>query len=264
MIEAISPEHGRMKDAATAAASMSYRPQIQTVAPVRPQADLVKSIGYSTNADAFRGSSPDLQALLDALLTNFGTDHDLVESDTRDFETGTEVRENNQGSREAASSLNETANRGQDTVRLDNRLEEQRTLRESQSEANDAAQIHSATENQLSNVESDVDHAEGLWDRAQDATDQANSNRSNPGGEPTSDEQKLKRSADLFTQKAAAAESAARLHRIMVQKVLRNAVAGLEKDREQKSDLESLRELEKDTAFVDRLREMNQLLRSRI
>ena len=109
MIEAISSEHGQLKDAATAAAAANYLPTIQRSPQVRPDPDLVKSIGFSTNADAFRGSSPDLQSLLDSLLANFGTEHDLRDGEAKSLETNSRIRENNDGSREAVNSLQNTS-----------------------------------------------------------------------------------------------------------------------------------------------------------
>jgi hypothetical protein len=257
MIETISPEHQRLKDAATVAAAANFRAPVRTLNPVKPDPALVRSIGLATNADAFRGSSPDLQSLLDALLTNFGNEHDLVEGDTRDFDTNAEIRENNDGSRESVDSLQNTASQGEDTVRLDREVEDQRTKFQDKPtvENTDTEQLQGAAENRLGEAETDVDQAESLSSRAQEA-----STRENAG---TSDDEKRKRSAELFEQKAAAAESAARVHRVMVQKVLQKVETQLENERTKRQEQPALGQLENDPEFAARLREMHQLLRER-
>ena len=253
MIEAISSEQGRLKDAATAAAAANYLPPMLRSPQVRPDPELVKSIGFSTNADAFRGSSPDLQSLLDALLSNFGNEYDLVDGQAKDLETNSRIRENNDGSREAVGSLQNTSREGEDTVRLDSEVEDQRTkFQEKPADANSEPLVSTA-EHRLSAAESALDEAESLSARAQE-TDHNN------GQASPSDEDKLKRSADLFQQKSAAAESAARLHRVMVEKVRRRADEQRQKEQEEKREREALKTLEGDTAFAERLRAMHQLL----
>ena len=255
MIEAISSEHGQLKDAATAAAAANYVPPIQRSPQVRPDPDLVKSIGFSTNADAFRGSSPDLQSLLDSLLANFGTEHDLVEGEAKSLETNSRIRENNDGSREAVDSLQSTTRRGEETVQLDREVEDQRTKFQNNPAETNSEPLVGTAEHRLSAAESDLDQAESLSARAQSGTDKV-------GEASTTDEGKLKRSAQLFQQKAAAAESAARLHRVMVEKVRRRADEQRQKEQEQKREREALQNLEGDTAFAQRLKAMHQVLQS--
>lgn len=255
MIEAITSEQGRLKDAATAAAAANYLPPIQRSPQVRPDPDLVKSIGFATDADAFRGSSPDLQSLLDSLLANFGTEHDLHDGEAKDLETNYRIRENNDGSREAVDSLQNTSRHGEETVQLDREVEDQRTkFQNKPAEANSEPLVGTA-EHRLSAAESDLNQAESLSTRAQSGGDMV-------GPSDASDEEKLQRSAELFQQKAAAAESAARLHRVMVEKVRRRADQQRLKEQEQKREREALRNLESDTAFSQRLKAMHELLQS--
>ncbi len=255
MIEAISSEHGQLRDAATAAAAANYLPPIQRSPQVRPDPDLVKSIGFSTNADAFRGSSPDLQSLLDSLLANFGTEHDLHDGEANDLETNSRIRDNNEGSREAVDSLQTTSRKGEETVQLDREVEDQRTKFQNKAAEANSEPLVGTAEHRLSAAESDLDQAESLSARAQSGADRA-------GETSTSDEDKLKRSADLFQQKAAAAESAARLHRVMVEKVRRRADEQRTKEQEQKREREALQSLEGDSAFAQRLKAMHQVLQS--
>lgn len=245
MIETITPEHGRLQEAALAAAAMNYRPISPPQAVVKPDPELVRGIGLSTNADAFRGASPDLQALLDALLNNFGHEQDLVEDDTHDAEVNAQVRENNQGSREAGSSLRETARRGNDTVRLDESLEEKQA-------APNLAQDESALH--LDMAERELTNADTLSSRAQDAVQRAHDGVREPGQGATRVEGKLNRSAEIFEQKAAAAESAARLHKIMIERLQAKA----------RKRLAEAPSVQIDPAFAERLREMNTLLQQRL
>jgi hypothetical protein len=259
MIETISPEQGRMRDAATAAAAANYRPTFRTLpAPVKPDPELIKGIGFSTNAGAFRGSSPDLQSLLDALLSNFGHEQDLVEGEAQDLETNSAIRENNDGSREAVNSVRSSARQGEETVQLDRELEDQRNKsRERTSlQDTDTERLHGTLESRLGRVESELGQAESLSTRAADAV-----GHSTPEGASRTDQQKRRRSAEIFEQKAAASESAARLHRIMIQKVLQKAQSRLEQEREDRRVSPTLTQLENDPEFAARLLEMNKILR---
>ena len=256
MIETISPEQGRMRDAATAAAAANYRPTFQSVAPVKPDPALVRGIGFSTNADAFRGSSPDLQSLLDALLTNFGHEHDVVEDEARDLRTRSGIKENNAGSREAVASLQDTNRRGEETVALDRELEAKRSKPRKNAAEGDS--LKTRAENRLNLAETEIGRAETLSSRAGDAVTSVE-----PTSEESADGQKLQRSAEVFDQKAAAAESAARLHRVMALKILRNAQAQLEETKnKEKSMVPS--PFENDPEFAARLGEMNRILREKL
>ena len=244
MIDTITLEQGRLHEAATAAAALHYRPITPPQPVVKPDAEWVKSIGLSTNADAFRGSSPDLQVLLDALLNNFGHDQDLVEDDSADRETNAQVRDNNRGSREANAALRETARQGSDTVRLDESLEDKQLS---------PSQAREESETRLETADRDVRDADILSLRAQNAVQRAHDGVSEPGRGATRAEGKLARSAEVFEQKAAAAESAARLHRIMVERIRAKA----------QRQLSEMPSVQLDPAFAQRLRQMNSLLKQR-
>ncbi|MFA7479864.1 MAG: hypothetical protein WC314_05110 [Vulcanimicrobiota bacterium] len=251
MIETISSEHGRLLE--TAAAAANYVPRFQPLSQLKPEPTLIRGIGLSTDADAFRGASPDLQSLLDALLSNFGNDHDLVESDAKNLETNSRIRDNNEGSREAVESLRDTAHQGSETVQLENQVKDQRDKFRGQPLEADSAPLANTAEHRLGAAEADLSQAESLWTRAQSASERV------PHSSP-SDQEKLQKSAELFQQKAAAAESAARLHMVMVEKVRRMADQQRTQEQEQKRELEALKSFEGDSAFAERLRELKQLL----
>jgi hypothetical protein len=140
-------------------------------------------------------------------------------------------------------------------VQLDREVEDQRTKFQNRPAEANSEPLLGTAEHRLSTAESDLDQAESLSARAQSGADKM-------GDAPASDEDKLKRSAELFQQKAAAAESAARLHRVMVEKVRRRADEQRQKEQEQKREREALRSLESDTAFAQRLQAMHEVLQS--
>lgn len=173
-----------------AAASHHYLPPVtfsQKSTPVKPEPELVRSIGLSADADAFRGSSPDLQSLLDSLLVNYGTESDLPEAEMGDSMT----RDNNEGSREAVEMLTDVASAGERTISLSGSVD--RANGRAQRE-----QLSQESEARARWADSDLKAAENLYSRAEDAADSQGSH-----------------AARLFHQKAAAAESSARLHQLM-------------------------------------------------
>lgn len=257
MIEAISSEEGRLRDAAVAAAAGNFRPLIPAVVQVKPDPEQVRAIG--TSADAFRGASPDLQSLLDALLTNFGNDHDLIEAQAKDSETEARIRDNNEGSREAVGLLSETVFEGEKTVQSDRRIDQRRTRFENgdlKVDDFDTAQLQDQAETRADEAESRFEEAEMLSSAAHDSAGKTETRCPGP------DADKLRRSAELREQKTAALESATRLHRIMLEKVVGKAREQAEKERVRKREQEALKLLESDSDFAARLREMNQMLQS--
>lgn len=217
MIETISTEKTSFRDLALAAAASNYQPPVgrtQQLNLVRPEADLIRSIGFSTDADAFRGSSPDLQSLLDSLLNNFGSDKDLPDSEASDPEVEADIRDNNQGSREAADSLLQTAQKGEQTISVEERFEARKEATEAPANKDlTVAELQSG----LSASDQDVSGSEHLTSKAQTAKTQA---ASKPNLKED-DQRNLQESSHRFEQKAAAAESATRLHRVMIERVLR-------------------------------------------
>lgn len=118
MIKEVSLEESRATLAGLQAAATAIQTAVPTQAPsvaeVWPDADTVRAIGRDADNDAFRGSSPDLQALLDSLLLDFGNRAEL----SGRAAASQEARENQAEAEEAVERLGNVVTASEEMLEL--------------------------------------------------------------------------------------------------------------------------------------------------
>ena len=253
MIVAISAQSNTEKLSTYQCASMATRPAPMTSLPSAEavKAGFIQEIGDRADAGIFGSSVFDLQALVGALVGNYGTESGLTLASAKTTEATTAIDLANQGSSQAAQALQQTGHR---VVQIDNHtrsFDKDLTKHEAEYGVSKAVGFQSEAEHEVHSAAAHSALAEGAKEQAQAFALTGK----------RSDRHLVVAAAEGFLQRTAARESAARLRRALAKVTVENAEVSLRKAQErqglqasqQKDEAVSLDRLRVDREFMERL-----------
>lgn len=236
--------------AARAIAAAAAFQQLGLPDPIRQRdvhttsAEAIREIGERADAGAYGRSAPDLQALIDGLVANYGNEFSNPEGSAKGCEAAGRVAQSAQGAGQATRGLQET---GYASHRL------ARQAQEFDWNANSPSVLKSGltgAQDELVQSQHEVGQAESQSAQAQREMDDAERftpvTQTGTPGELTCPELQAKHERDKrlvlaaaedFLRKAAARDSAGRLRRAMAQGNIENAEVKLAESQAQEAEL---------------------------
>lgn len=253
MIVAISPQTHNEKLLSHHCASMVSRPAPMNSLPGTEtvKAGFIQELGERADAGVFGSSVFDLQALVGALVGNYGSESGMTLASAKTTEASTAIESSSQGASVAAQALQQTGHR---VAQIDNHtrsFDKDLTKHEAEYGISQAGGFESQAEHEVQSAAAHSALAEGAKEQAGDFA---------TTGKP-SDRHLVLAAAEGFLQKSAAREAAARLRRALAKVTVQNAQVSLRQAEErqaaraseQKEESVSLDRLRVDREFMERL-----------